>query len=76
MNTYDEDLKEVNLVYCALNRLCEEDVMWESNRVMFVHQYEHKERVVWWRRAQAQAAKGAPAMQTLVAEVIKLKFLE
>ena len=65
--------EELYRVHRALNILCRENPIWESNLNVFLRM-DHTQRHRWWERAKRQAELGAPAMKTLVLKVIQLRL--
>jgi hypothetical protein len=56
---------ELDLVHRALRILAADDSRWGSNLFIFEGMTDTA-RATWWLRAQTQAERGVPSMQTLV----------
>lgn len=68
-----DEIKETYMVIEALRGLSERLAVWSRNYEAYVSMTPTS-RVWWWRAAKKQAEAGMPAMQTLLAEVIKLRM--
>ena len=68
-----DEVEETYMVIDALRSLHLRHDIWSKNYMTFLRMIPTA-RVWWWRAAKKQAEAGVPAMQTLLAEVIKLRM--
>jgi hypothetical protein len=71
----DDTLDELERVLEAMKSLYRVNPLWSKNLMMFSRMTGER-RYYWWERAKRQSELGAPAMQALVLETIKLRLTQ